>query len=123
VYASTVDLDEAYRSGQKAVLLAVNGEGGFMSTILREPGMIYQVRYDKTPLELVANSERFFPSEWITPCKTDVTDEFVNYCRPLTGEDWPEVPMINGRQRFTRFDMKFAEKKLPDYELEAVRKK
>jgi 6-phosphofructokinase 1 len=25
--------------------------GGYMSTILREPGMIYQVRYDKVPLE------------------------------------------------------------------------
>lgn len=115
VYASTVDLDEAYRAGQKAVLLAVDGQGGYMSTILREPGLIYQVRYDKAPLDLVANSERFFPREWITPCKSDVTDEFVAYCRPLIGEDWPSVPMINGRQRFTRFEMKMAEKKLPAY--------
>ncbi len=122
IYASTVDLDEAYRAGQKAVLLAVSGEGGYMSTILREPGLIYQVRYDKAPLGEVANSERFFPSEWITPCKSDVTDEFVDYCTPLIGEDWPSVPIINGRQRFTKFEMKFADKKLPAYELEALRK-
>jgi 6-phosphofructokinase 1 len=115
VYASTVDLDEAYRAGQKAVLLAVGGQGGFMSTILREPGMIYQVRYGQAPLELVANSERFFPKEWITPCKSDVTEDFVNYCRPLVGEDWPSVPMINGRQRFTHLEMKFADTKLPAY--------
>jgi ATP-dependent phosphofructokinase / diphosphate-dependent phosphofructokinase len=121
IYASTVDLNEAYRAGQKAVLLAVNGEGGYMSTILRDPGPIYQVKYDKVPLDLVANSERFFPSEWITPDKTDVTDEFVNYCRPLIGEDWPSVPMINGRQRFTQFEMLFANKKLGSYVPEGSR--
>jgi hypothetical protein len=30
--------------------------------------------------------------------------------------------MINGRQRFARLDMKFADKKLPDYKLEAYDK-
>ena len=44
---------------------------------------------------------------------------FLNYVRPLIGEDWPSVPMINGRQRFARFEMKFADKKLPVYKLEA----
>ncbi|MDR1053107.1 MAG: diphosphate--fructose-6-phosphate 1-phosphotransferase, partial [Planctomycetaceae bacterium] len=32
-YASTVDLDEAYRLGQKAMELAATGQGGYMSTI------------------------------------------------------------------------------------------
>jgi ATP-dependent phosphofructokinase / diphosphate-dependent phosphofructokinase len=121
VYASTVDLDEAYRAGQKAVMLAAAGEGGYMSTILRDPGLIYQVRYDKAPLELVANSERFFPQEWITPCKSDVTDEFVDYCRPLIGEDFPTVPMINGLQRFARIERTFVSPKLPAYVPEASR--
>ena len=40
-YASTVDLEEAYRSGQMAALLAARGESGYMATILREPGPIY----------------------------------------------------------------------------------
>jgi 6-phosphofructokinase 1 len=123
IYASTVDLDEAYRCGQKAVLLAAEGQGGYMSTLLRDPGMIYQVRYDKAPLELVANSERFFPKNWLTADGSDVTDEFLAYVRPLVGEDWPSVPVINGRQRFTQFKPVFAEKKLPAYELEAFRKK
>jgi 6-phosphofructokinase 1 len=123
IYASTVDLDEAYRAGQKAVMLAVEGQGGYMSTLLREPGLIYQVRYDKVPLEEVANSERFFPANWLTPCKTDVTDDFVAYARPLIGEDWVSVPVINGIQRFARLKPVFADKKLPAYELEAYRKK
>ena len=37
-YASAVDLDEAYRVGQKAVELAAAGQSGFMATILRDPG-------------------------------------------------------------------------------------
>ena len=61
VHASAVDLDEAYRVGQKAVELAAAGQSGFMATILRDPGPIYSVRYDKVPLAEVANSERSFP--------------------------------------------------------------
>jgi len=121
IYASTVDLDEAYRVGQKAVLLAVEGQGGYMSTILREPGIIYSVTYDKVPLELVANSERTFPEAWISADGTDVTDEFVAYARPLIGEDFPSVPLINGRQRFARIAPVFADKKLGDYVPESAR--
>ena len=86
-----------------------------MSTILRNDGLIYEVRYDKAPLELVANSERTFPAEWITKDGTDVSDEFVAYARPLIGEDWPSVPVIDGRQRFARLKPVFAEQKLPAY--------
>jgi len=121
VYASTVDLDEAYRVGQKAVLLAVEGVSGYMSTILRQPGLIYNVRYDQVPLADVANSERTFPREWITDDCIDVTDDFVAYARPLIGEDWPSVPMINGRQRFARLTPVFAEKRLDAYVPQAAR--
>jgi 6-phosphofructokinase 1 len=118
-----VDLDEAYKVGQQAVLIAVSGENGWMSTILREPGPIYNVRYDKAPLELVANSERTFPEAWISPSKTDVTDDFVRYAKPLIGEDWASVPVVNGRQRFARLAPVFADKKLPEYLPQALRKK
>ncbi len=121
-YASVVDLDEAYKVGQKAALIAQSGENGWMATILREPGPIYNVRYDKTSLELVANSERTFPEAWLAPNKIDVTEEFVRYAKPLIGEDWASVPLIAGRQRFTRFKPIFADKKLPDYQLQALRK-
>ena len=115
IYASTVDLDEAYKVGQKAVDIAMNEGNGWMATILREPGMIYNVKYDKVPLEKVALSERTFPDKWIAENKFDVTDEFIDYVRPLIGEDWVSVPIINGIQRFARLQPLFAEKKLPDY--------
>jgi 6-phosphofructokinase 1 len=121
IYASAVDIDEAYHVGRQAALVAANDGSGYMSTILREPGPIYRVRYDKVPLELVANSERTFPEEWIAESRTDVTDDFVKYARPLIGEDWPSVPVVGGLQRFTRFERVFAGQKLSPYVPQAYR--
>jgi 6-phosphofructokinase len=121
VYASTVDLEEAYKLGQKAALIAAQDGSGYMSTILREPGEMYNVRYDKVPLEMVANSERSFPPKWITPNRIDVTDDFVRYARPLIGDSWPTIPLVDGRQRFARLQKLFATQKLPNYVPEAYR--
>ena len=121
IYASTVDLDEAYRVGQKAACLALDEESGYMATILRSPGLIYNVSYEQVGLEKVANSERQFPADWITDGGADVSDDFVAYARPLIGEDWPSVPLVNGRQRFARMQPVFAEQKLPAYVPQAAR--
>jgi 6-phosphofructokinase len=121
IYASSVDLEEAYKVGQKAVLIAAEEGSGFMVTILRDPGPFYHVRYDKVSLEVVANSERTFPASWIAPSQVDVTDDFVRYARPLIGDDWPTIPLVDGRQRFARLQPIFAEKKLPAYVPQAYR--
>ena len=115
IYASTVDLDEAYAAGYKAGELAATGESGYMATILRNEGPAYSVRYDKVPLSQVANSEREFPSSWISECGTDVTDKFVRYAKPLIGNDWPSIPMIGGRVRLAQLKPIFADQKLPRY--------
>lgn len=114
-YASSVDLDEAYRAGQMCAELASSRQSGYMATILRNEGDIYSVRYDKAPLEKVANSERHFPSNWITPAGNDVTDDFVKYAMPLLGEGMVSLPMIGGRQRMTRLEKIYAPQKLPAY--------
>ncbi len=121
-YASTVDLEEAYQAGRMAAHLAATGQTGYMSTILRHPGPNYSVYYDKAPLEKVANSERKFPSGWIAPSGYDVTDEFIRYAKPLVGEGMLSLPMIDGRQRMTRFQPIHAQQKLPRYLPEADRK-
>jgi ATP-dependent phosphofructokinase / diphosphate-dependent phosphofructokinase len=120
-YASTVDIAEAYAVGQKAALLAAEGVSGMMATLLRDPGPIYRVRYDQVPLEQVANSERTFPEAWISADRTDVTDEFVAYARPLLGVDWPSIPLVNGIQRFARLEPAFVEPKLTKYVPQAYR--
>jgi 6-phosphofructokinase 1 len=121
IYASTVDLEEAYRVGQKAAQIAAEEGSGYMATILRQPGPIYNVRYDKVPLQLVANSERSFPTAWIAENRLDVTPAFEAYARPLIGDSWPSIPLVNGRQRFARLEPIFAEQKLAAYVPQAAR--
>ena len=121
IHASEVDLEEAYQVGRQAVRIALEDGSGFMATILRRPGSDYQAFYDKVPLEVVANAERTFPDAWIAHPGTDVTDEFVRYAQPLVGAGWPDVRLVDGRQRFARFQPVFAEKKLSAYQPEAYR--
>ena len=115
ICASTVDMGEAYEVGRKCAQIARDDGTGWMGTILREPGPAYKVRYDKVPLEAVANSERTFPARWIAPTRIDVTDEFVAYATPLIGTEWPTIPLVDGLQRFTRFEPIFADRKLDAY--------
>jgi ATP-dependent phosphofructokinase / diphosphate-dependent phosphofructokinase len=121
ICASTVDLEEAYKVAHKAVSIAVDDGSGYMATIHREPGRSYHVCYDKVPLAQVANSVRPFPSTWIAPNRRDVTDEFVRYARPLIGDSWPTVPLIDGRQRFARLEPIFAPQQLVCYTPQELR--
>jgi 6-phosphofructokinase 1 len=50
-----------------------------------------------------------------------VTDDFVRYARPLIGDHWPAVPLVDGRQRFARLQKIFASQKLPAYVPQAHR--
>lgn len=121
IYASSVDLEEAYLVGRKAVEIAATAGSGYMATILRQPGNLYSVTYDQVPLEQVANSERRFPTAWISADQSDVTDHFVRYARPLIGHDWPAVPLVDGVQRFARLEPVFADQALPAYVPQAYR--
>jgi len=87
---STVDLKEAYEAGKKAAQIALSGETGYMSTIVRRPGTKYHVAFEKVPLEVVANSSRKLPEKWISKDRIDVTDEFVRWALPLIGGPVPE---------------------------------
>jgi 6-phosphofructokinase 1 len=88
-YVSEVDREEAYQVGAYAAQIALSGENGFMSTIIRNFGAPYKVNFNKISLDIVANSERKFPREWITPNRVDVTDEFINWALPLIGGPLP----------------------------------
>jgi ATP-dependent phosphofructokinase / diphosphate-dependent phosphofructokinase len=116
LYASRVDIEEAYGAGRKAVEIAFTDGGGYMATILRNRERAdYQPYFDKVPLEAVANSVRHLPKNWITENGLDVTDDFIRYARPLIGGGNPDIQIENGLQRFAKFEMKMADKKLHDY--------
>ena len=88
----------------------------WMATILRKAdSSTYEPYFDKVSLEKVANSFRHLPSQWITKDGLDVTDDFIQYAKPLIGDGWPEIAIEDGLQRFACFTVRFIEKKLPDY--------
>ena len=105
-YVSEVDNQEAYQVGSYSAKLALEGQNGYMATIIRNPGENYKVKYDKIPLDVVANSEREFPKEWIAPNKTDVTDDFIRWAMQLIGGPLPE---------FTRFKDIYVSKRCDEY--------
>jgi 6-phosphofructokinase 1 len=115
IFASRVDISEAYEVARKAVEIGVGEGGGWMATILREPGEAYRVYYDKVPLQVVANSARTLPSGWISDDGLDVTDDFIRYAKPLIGEAWPEIRIQDGLQRFARIRVELIDQKLPSY--------
>lgn len=115
LYASPVDLTEAYEVGRLAVEWAADGANGVMVSIGRGKGPAYRPEYGAVPLSEVAGVDRPFPSGWISPDKTDVDDAFVRYARPLLGEDPVAVPVIGGRLRFSRLRPVVAEQKLSPY--------
>lgn len=115
IFASRVDIDEAYHVARHAVDVGMNEGTGWMATILREPGETYRPRYDRAPLDAVAGSFRTLPPHWLTGDQLDVTDDFIRYARPLIGEGWPDIHIEDGLQRFARFQVRFIDKKLPAY--------
>jgi len=115
IFSSEVDIEEAYEVGRRAVKIAVENGTGWMASILRKDSEKYCVFYDKVKLEDVANTVRYIPKEWIAKNGTDVTDDFIKYAMPLIGNNWPEIKIENGLQRFARLERKFVEKKLPAY--------
>ena len=81
--ASRTDVDEAYNVGYIAVDKILQGETGKMVTIqvdYREP---YVAHYELHDVHGIANVEKKVPREWITEDGTYVTNEFVNYVKPL----------------------------------------
>jgi ATP-dependent phosphofructokinase / diphosphate-dependent phosphofructokinase len=115
IYASEVDIEEAYEVGKKAVEIAVYEGTGWMATIRRKPCIPYKAVFDKVKLEKIAGTTRLFPREWISSNGIDVTDDFIEYAMPLIGKTWPGVPLENGLQRFADFKICFIDKKLDDY--------
>jgi 6-phosphofructokinase len=112
---SSVDADEAFMVGEKAVEIAMSDGSGYMATLLRKPGETYEIYYDKVPFEKVAVSARQLPKGWLSSDGLDVTDDFLRYAKPLIGEQWTRIPLENGRPRFTRLKVDFTKKLCTSY--------
>ena len=81
--ASQTDLDEAFNSGEKAVRLAESGITGSMVIMKRTDNAPYTIAYDYAEIAGIANEAKSVPVEWINERGNDITQELVDYIRPL----------------------------------------
>ncbi|MDF2586727.1 MAG: 6-phosphofructokinase [Anaerocolumna sp.] len=96
--ASLVDITEAFQVGAAAVNAAFNGETGKMIILKRVSDNPYQCATDTFDIHKIANMEKKVPLTWIDREKDTVTNEFIEYVRPLIQEELTPI-MIGGLPR------------------------
>lgn len=84
--ALSLDLEEAYSCGIEAVRLAERGESGQMVSIVRSSDDPYEITLGKVPLSEVAVAARPMPGEYFNAAGNFVSEEFMRYIKPLTGD-------------------------------------
>ena len=94
-HLSRVDLDEAVNAGIYAVQVALNGETGKMITFIRNKSVPYELSYGTADVNIICNMEKPVPAEWIINDGSDISEEFIDYARPLT-QGYVELPTKNG---------------------------
>ena len=88
--ASANDLSESKMLGMTAADRALNGISGQMAVVVRKQNQPYRVSYGTADIGLVANYEKKVPDAWINQEGNDVTEEMMEYLRPLVrGEVYP----------------------------------
>lgn len=95
---SRTDITESYQVGGAAVRAAFNGHTGEMVALKRISNDPYQCTTELRDVHDVANLEKKLPKEWITKSKTNVTEDFHRYARPLIQAELTPI-FINGLQR------------------------
>ncbi|MCL1830857.1 MAG: 6-phosphofructokinase, partial [Oscillospiraceae bacterium] len=81
--SSLTDQNEAFNVGTEAVKAAADGYSGKFIQLTRVSDDPYQCITELCDVALVANLKKSVPPEWINPTGDYITDEFVNYVRPL----------------------------------------
>lgn len=80
---SLTDVTEAYQVGGAAVKAAFGGKTGCMVILKRASQEPYICVTDVADVHEIANIEKKVPLEWINENGNYVTEDFVNYVRPL----------------------------------------
>lgn len=80
---SATDLNEAAASGSYAVQSALSGETGVMVTFLRQSDEPYRLNFGLADVNRICNREKKVPKEWICSNGSDLTEDFIEYARPL----------------------------------------
>ena len=93
--ASLTDINEAFMAGAAAVKAADEGETGKMPVIERVSDYPYRSSTSVYDIHKIANVEKMVPREWINEKGNGVTEEFVQYARPLIQGEFAPI-MVDG---------------------------
>ena len=104
--ASQIDLNEAYLVGQTAMSKAAEGETDKMVTLVRRKNDPYESQAGLVELDKVALKTKKVPETFINEESNFVTDAFLEYAKPLTGEPLPE---------YAHLKKELLKKQLPSY--------
>ncbi len=103
--ASKIDVDEAFNVGGATVKAADEGSSGVMVVIDRVSDDPYQSATGVYDVHRIANGEKVVPREWINKAGNYVTDEFLDYVRPLIQGQYSPV-MVEGIPRHLSMNLK-----------------
>lgn len=94
-HQSAIDREEAILVGREAVKAALAGHTAVMVGIMRVPGAEYKIETPLIPIKEVMLEEKVLPEQYINERGNDVTEEYVNWCKPLIGEELPAYIHFN----------------------------
>lgn len=100
---SDTDAREAREAGEMAAKYAFDGTTGTVA--IRRIGN-YAVSYDLVDLKLVAAKTKVMPKSFFNKEGNDVTQAFIDYCRPLVGSNLP----VPGRLRAPLIEKSYQKK-------------
>lgn len=92
---SPVDREEAVRAGREACRAALAGESGKMVAFRRTSDDPYQMETFLADIREVMMYEKKMPDAFINEEGNGVTQEFIQWCRPLIGEELPQMASFN----------------------------
>ena len=87
---SATDREEAIRAGAFAAKAAIEGSTGYMVGFERASAPSYACETILIPIEQVMMTEAVLPDNFINERGNDVTQAFIDYCKPLIGGPLPE---------------------------------
>lgn len=93
--AAAVDVAQAYAVGAAAVPLALAGQGGCMTTVVRTGEHPYTWSVGQVPLAVVADQERALPAAFLAASGLGVSEACVTALRPLIEGERPP-PFVEG---------------------------
>ncbi|BBF44310.1 6-phosphofructokinase [Lachnospiraceae bacterium KM106-2] len=101
--SSLTDVKEAFELGFRAVNAAMEGHTREMMILKRVSNAPYEVVYETANIDLIANQEKKIDDAWINEEGNDVTEEMIEYLRPLIDGEL-NISYENGLPKYLRLE-------------------